>query len=325
MKLGTLDEATREALREGFKNHYRGLAGYYNRLMESKEAQERQVGSFFCKQEYENLYNALQICLEKQESVDIFFCLDKYFELINDIQSGLKLSEFVCKAQEAYPSELRTGEIGLHIVMALDRLAVGYLQTQNYQKAKESYEKVVELTQELTGVEETQKQSVLASTYHQLGMVAQQLREYEQARAYYQQALDIFIEFGDRYNCARTYHQLGSVAQALREYEQARAYFQQALDIKSEFGDRYSQASTYSQLGLLAEELGELEAAKTNHLQDLQISVEFNDEHRLTFVLTNLTLIYQATQDESLLAEAALILNATVEELKQAILPDEDS
>jgi tetratricopeptide (TPR) repeat protein len=263
--------------------------------------------------------------LEKQESVDIFFCLDKYFELINDIQSGLKLSEFVCKAQEAYPSELRTGEIGLHIVMALDRLAVGYLQTQNYQKAKESYEKVVELTQELTGVEETQKQSVLASTYHQLGMVAQQLREYEQARAYYQQALDIFIEFGDRYNCARTYHQLGSVAQALREYEQARAYFQQALDIKSEFGDRYSQASTYSQLGLLAEELGELEAAKTNHLQDLQISVEFNDEHRLTFVLTNLTLIYQATQDESLLAEAALILNATVEELKQAILPDEDS
>ena len=53
-----------------------------------------------------------------------------------------------------------------------------------------------------------------------------------------------------RYSQASTYHQLGIVAQALREYEQARAHFQQALDIQVEFGDRYSRAITYSQLGL---------------------------------------------------------------------------
>jgi hypothetical protein len=47
---------------------------------------------------------------------------------------------------------------------------------------------------------------------------------------------------GDRYSCTRTYHQLGNVAQDLREYDQARDYYQQALEIKIEFGDRYSQA-----------------------------------------------------------------------------------
>jgi 2-oxoisovalerate dehydrogenase E1 component len=38
--------------------------------MESKEPQERQLGIFFCRLEYENLYQALQICLANQENID---------------------------------------------------------------------------------------------------------------------------------------------------------------------------------------------------------------------------------------------------------------
>ncbi len=83
-----------------------------------------------------------------------------------------------------------------------------------------------------------------ASTYHNLGWVAQDLREFEEARRNYQQALQIKIDFGDRYSCASTYHQLGWVAQDLREFEEARRNYQQALQIKIDFGDRYS-ASTH--------------------------------------------------------------------------------
>ena len=238
-KLATLDESTREALQEGFKNHYQDLAGYYNRLMKSKDAQERQLGKFFCEQDYENLYKALKICLEKQESINIFLGLDKYFELINDIQRQLKLSEFVCQAQEAYPSELRTGEIGYEIVMALDRLAFGYLQTQKYQEARESYQKIGELLLQISDVEERQKQSALATTYHQLGIVAQQLREFEQAREYYQQALALFIEFSDRYSQARTYGALGVLAEVQEDYTEARTNLQKALEICIEYKDEY--------------------------------------------------------------------------------------
>ncbi|PHJ63574.1 Tfp pilus assembly protein PilF [Nostoc linckia z18] len=278
-KLAESDAATREALREGFKNHYIGLARDYNRYMESKEPQERQIGIFFCRLEYENLYNALQICLEKQETIDIFFCLSEYLKLINDIPSRLKLSEFVCKAQVAYPPEIRTGEIGLEIVMALDRLAMGYLQTQNYPQAQESYLRVIELSQQLQGVEATQIKSSLASTYHQLGYVAQKLRQYDQAGDYYQQALEIKIEFGDRYSCASTYHQLGNVAQELRQYDQAWDYYQQALEIKIEFGDRYSCASTYHQLGSVAEELRQYDQAWDYYQQALEINIEFGDRY----------------------------------------------
>ncbi|MEA5480377.1 tetratricopeptide repeat protein [Pseudanabaena galeata UHCC 0370] len=61
----------------------------------------------------------------------------------------------------------------------------------------------------------------------------------------YQQALAIKIEFGDRYSQASTYQQLGRVAKDLREYEEARQNYQQALVIKIEFGDRYEQAVIY--------------------------------------------------------------------------------
>ena len=274
-RLKEIDGEIREAVREGFKNHYLSLAAYYQHLMESKDPQERQLGIVFCRWEYENLYQALQICLEKQESVSIFFCLYQYFELISNVQSQLKLSEFVCKAHEAYPSEIRTGEIGYEIILILGNLASCYLDTQNYQQAKESYQKVIKQLQQLSGVEATQIKSTLATTYHQLGRVAEELREFEQARNYYQQALDINIEFGARYDCARTYHQLGRVAEELREFEQARNYYQQALDINIEFDARYDCARTYHQLGRVAEELREFEQARNYYQQALDINIEF--------------------------------------------------
>jgi tetratricopeptide (TPR) repeat protein len=276
-KLDTLDESTCEALREGFKNHYQGLAGSYRWLMESKEAQERQLGIFFCDLEYENLYNALQICLEKQESIDIFFCLDEFFTLNSNPQSGLRLEEFVCQKLANYPAKFRETELGEQIAITFGLMANNYLRTKQYPQAREAYKQAIAELQLLSSREAKQTQLKIATTYHNLGIVAEQLREYEQARAYYQQALDIYIEFGDRFSCASTYHQLGRFAQQLREYKQARAYYQQALDIFIEFGARYSCAATYHQLGRVAEELREYEQARAYYQQALDIYIEFGD------------------------------------------------
>jgi tetratricopeptide (TPR) repeat protein len=276
-KVNQLDEATQSALKEGFKNHYLSLANSYINWMESKDAQERQSGITFCGWEYENLFNALQFCLKIHKTVEIFFCLNKYLTLTNDIQRNLKLSEFVCQAQESYPDELHKGEIGIEIIWVLGRLANCYLDTKNYQQAKKNSQKVVELTQKLGDIE--QKYSMLASAYHQLGRVAEELREWEQARCYYQQALELNIEYSDRYNQAATYHNLGMVAQELREWEQARCHYQQALELNIEYSDRYSQASTYHQLGNLAYKLREWEQARCHYQQALSIYTEYSDRY----------------------------------------------
>ena len=303
-KLKELAPETQAAIWEGFKNHYRDLAGSYNNLLDSKNPQEKQLGILFCRWEYENLFNALQICLEKQEDIYIFFCLHNYFVVTNDVSSRLKLCESVCQACQAYPEQIKTGIIGSNIVGALGNLAIAYKDTKNYEQAKQTYLKVIELTQNLQGVDEQRKAYSLGNAYHNLGVVAQELREWEQARSYYQQALEIKIEYGAaggtqsaRYGQASTLHNLGAVAQELREWEQARSYYQQAIEIYIEYGDRYEQAGTLHQLGRVAQELREWEQARSYYLQAIEIKIEYGDRYGQANPLHGLGIVAQQLRE----------------------------
>ncbi|AKV69908.1 tetratricopeptide repeat protein [Microcystis panniformis] len=296
-KLKELAPETQAAIWEGFKNHYRDLAGSYNNLLNSKNPQNKQWGILLCRWEYENLFNALQICLEKQESIEIFFCLLNYFFVTNDVSSRLKLCESVCQACQAYPEQIKTGIIGGNIISALGNLAIAYKYTKNYEQAKQTNLKVIELTQNLQGVDEQQKASILGYIYHNLGIVAQELREWEQARSYYQQAIEICIEYGDRYSQASTLHQLGIVAQELREWEQARSYYQQAIEICIEYGDRFSQASTLHNLGAVAAELREWEQARSYYQQAIEICIEYGDRYSQASTLHQLGIVAQELRE----------------------------
>ncbi len=295
-KLATVEPATREALPEGFKNHYLGLASTYQQLMESKDPQQRQVGILLCKWEYENLYNALQICLAKQASLKIYFCLYRYFELTTDNSSNLKLALMVCQRLESYPAEFIQGGLGDQIPAAIQRLGSCYLEAKQYQEARNTYERTLNLFNQLEN-EERQKQLWKAISYHQLGMVAQKMREFAAARCYYQQALAIDIEFGDRYEQAITYHQLGRVAQELEEFAEARDHYQQVLAIFIESGDRYNQSNAYHNLGIVAQKLAEFATARDYYLQALAIDIEYGNRYNQAIAYHQLGRVAQALGD----------------------------
>jgi tetratricopeptide (TPR) repeat protein len=277
-KLKELAPETQAAIWEGFKNHYRGLASYYHNLLNSKNPQEKQWGILFCRWEYENLFNALQIALNQQESVlSIITCLHSYLDLNQDTQTNLKLLEFVLETFENYPPEAKQGQMALEIIAIIVEAGSKYLQSKNYQKAKEIYQKSLELLKPISESYSQSKQSLQASTLHNLGRVAQELREWEQARSYYRQA----------------------------------------LEIKIEYGARYEQASTLHCLGIVAQEVGELSQAKSYYLQALQILAEFNDNYTIqTFSLPRLVALYQQTQDEEILVGIASVLGIGVEEVR---------
>jgi tetratricopeptide (TPR) repeat protein len=278
-----LNQSTAEiqtALQDGFKNHYRSLANSCGQLMESKDPQEKQLGILFCRLEYENLYAALQTCLGKNESfAGIFCCLYVYFRATSDKQGMLKIAEEVNAALEKYPVELIQGELGQEAMIALDYLANAYLKTKQFDRAKQSCTKKLEVIVTLQSIDARQKGISTARTYHHLGRVAEELREWDDARYNYNQALKIKVEFGDRYSQAGTYHHLGRVAEELREWDDARHNYHQALAICVEFGDRYSQADTYHQLGSVAQKLREWDDARYNYHQALAIYVEFGDRY----------------------------------------------
>ncbi|MCA2721904.1 MULTISPECIES: tetratricopeptide repeat protein [unclassified Microcystis] len=297
-KLKELAPETQAAIWEGFKNHYRDLAGNYSNLLNSKNPQEKQLGILFCRWEYENLFNALQIALNQQESVlTIINCLHSYLKLTQDTQTNLKLLEFVLETFENYPPQAKQGQVAIEIIAIIVEAGSKYLQSKNYQKAKEIYQKSLELLKPISESYSQSKQSFQAITLHNLGIVAQELREWEQARSYYQQSLEIFIEYGDRYEQAKTLHNLGRVAEELREWEQARSYYQQAIEICIEYGDRYEQAKTLHNLGRVAQELREWEQARSYYQQAIEIYIEYGDRYGQANPLNNLGIVAQELRE----------------------------
>ena len=268
-KLATVDAATCEALQEGFKNHYLGLANSYNQLMESKDAQKRQRGIFFCKLEYENLYNGLQICLNNQQNINIYFCLDKYFELNSDNKSNLKLAETIFKCLDNYPRTFIPGELVNQRLELLKRLSSCQLLEKQYQQSKNSCEKALEIIASVDNLEENK-----AIFYDCLGKVASKFRNFEEARYNFQLALDIKIKYGDCSSAASTYHWLGILELECREFEEARRNYKQALEIWIVENNRYNQNYSYHELGRVEEELGEFEKARSNYQQALKILME---------------------------------------------------
>ncbi|MGP1386849.1 MAG: hypothetical protein ACTS2F_25055, partial [Thainema sp.] len=166
-KLNELDAATRDALYDGFKAHYQGLAGMYEQLMNSKNPQERQLGLLFCRLEYENLYSALQIVLNLQEEVFIIIygCLDTYLNQIGDKPKRFQLASDTYSSLQTYSPKNRTANLELQSLGLLDLSALGHLESQNYLEARKAYQKTLELVQNIAGFPENLKHQMLASTY----------------------------------------------------------------------------------------------------------------------------------------------------------------
>jgi tetratricopeptide (TPR) repeat protein len=241
-KLNTLDAPTRDALYDGFKAHYQALAGSYQQLMDSKDPNQRQLGLLFCRLEYENLYAALKICLEKYESPSIVNCLATYFEVTSDYSSELSLYNIVCNALREYPSESKTGEIEEETVRAFGQRANLYQRTQQYQQARDSYYQVLQLLDEVEGIVDRQKQSITASPTtswaswrKNCGSMSRRERTISRPSISKSNSTTATAKPAPTTSWAMW-------RKHLREYEQARAHYQQALDIKIEFNDRYSQA-----------------------------------------------------------------------------------
>jgi tetratricopeptide (TPR) repeat protein len=295
-KLKEVNEATKEALQEGFKNHYQWLARSYTNFMKSNNPQERQLGIIFVRGEYENLYQGFQICLGKQESIfTIFVCLTNYLDLINAQVTQLRFLQSTYTSISNYASAKRNRVWEQEITMILDSIAKCYLLNNDYQTAQEIYRQTLAQTQKFQELKPGLKQTLLAGIYHQLGVVAQKLKQFQQAQEYYQQALD--IKYGDRYSQAGTYFQLGVVTQQLRQFQQAREYYQQALDIEIEYGDRYKQSITIHQLGRVAEELRQFQQAQEYYQQALNIKIEYGDRYEQARTLKSLGNVAQELRE----------------------------
>ncbi|EIJ43395.1 NB-ARC domain-containing protein,tetratricopeptide repeat protein [Beggiatoa alba B18LD] len=282
------------AIETAFRLYYEQFADEIYQLQESKDPEEKQLGQLLASIEFENLQRAVQFALTVQVSISCYSVLSNYFDATQNHRQGLVFGQQVLTQLKQYSPDKLAGQLGAELVRVINDIANCFLQSQQYALAEQAYQQVLNIHNNLTIFEETEKTRNNSSIYHQLGTVAQEQRQWSQAQDYYQQALAIDIEFNDRYSQASTYHQLGMVKQEQRQWEKAQDYYQQALAIKIEFNDRHAQASTYGQLGLLAKTQEDWKQAQDYYQQALTIYIKFSNSHSQASTYYNLGRMAQA-------------------------------
>jgi tetratricopeptide (TPR) repeat protein len=117
-----------------------------------------------------------------------------------------------------------------------------------------------------------------ASAYHQLGMVAQEPRDFDRAEQWYLKSLAIEEKLGNESGAAITYHQLGMVAQERRNFDRAEQWYLKSLAIEEKLGNESGAAITYNQLGIVAEERRDFDRAEQWYLKSLAITEKLGNE-----------------------------------------------
>jgi tetratricopeptide (TPR) repeat protein len=149
-------------------------------------------------------------------------------------------------------------------------LASYFLDNRDFNAADALYQRILDTSDD---------DSVAASTYHQLGRVAEERRDLDTAEQWYKKSLEISLRQNDDYGAAATCHQLGIIAQERRDFDTAEQWYKKSLEIKLRQNNDYGAAITYHQLGMVAQERRDFDTAEQWYGKSLEIKLRQNDDH----------------------------------------------
>jgi tetratricopeptide (TPR) repeat protein len=155
----------------------------------------------------------------------------------------------------------------------IQSLAAWSQNTRDFAEAERLFVRLKELWRE-SGDEEG-----VASTYHQLGMIAEEQRDFKSAEKWYLKSLEIKERQGNEHGAAITYHQLGMIAEEQRDFKSAEKWYLKSLEIEERLDDEHAAAITYHQLGRIAEEQLDFKSAERWYLKSLEIEERQGNEH----------------------------------------------
>jgi len=111
---------------------------------------------------------------------------------------------------------------------------------------------VADLDQALAIFEATKDLAGIGRVAHQLGNIAAQRSDYDQARSHFERSLLIRRDLGDGPGEANMLNNLAVIAQWRDDYVEAEAFDQQALELRTRLNDRWGIAMSNDNLGMIA-------------------------------------------------------------------------
>ncbi|MCK4766622.1 MAG: tetratricopeptide repeat protein [Candidatus Aminicenantes bacterium] len=306
------DEDRKTGIEQAFCSYMTILAERYAKIINSKKAEENQMGILLFKEERENLHKALHRRLDQEGDFSRLFDVfgfyyqqqPLYYETIEFVEGVVKkLDKFSRKNPEfmsmytsvvvnlgkSYQDIKDFSEAKKNLKKALSlnqklgkreiaasvfhNLGVIAFEEHDLPEAKKNYLEALKIYQKLEYLYEQ------ASVYHNLGIVAADEWNWEEAKKNYLEALKTYRELNEKQSLADTYHQLGNVAYKEQDWPEAKKNYMRALDIFQEFNNLKGQANCYHQLGVVAQAERKLFEAKKNYIKSLEIKQAYSDRY----------------------------------------------
>lgn len=167
----------------------------------------------------------------------------------------------------------------------------GYL-AGNYETAHEIYTELVKQseTMDITPVSR-------AFSMNNLGEIKQAMGEFEDAKALYEQALDIFRGYHNRRGIAFTLNNLGGICFMMGMYDIAKEKYQEAHTNYQEIGDLSGIGHSLSAMGNTATQEGNLTSALSHYTDSLELRKRIGDKRSIADSLNDLSQTAFAMQD----------------------------
>lgn len=174
-----------------------------------------------------------------------------------------------------------------HFAALLQALHMFSLNRRDFAGATEPMERLAKLWQNQGNLEK------VASSYHQLGRIAQGQRDFSMAEQWYRKSLEVIGDESEHREVASIYHQLGAIAQERRNFNQAEQKYLKSLAIFEKNNNKYGMASVYHQLGIIAETQRAFDQAEEWYRKSLAIKEEQKDKHGMSLSYHGLGVIAQ--------------------------------
>ncbi|HYR89444.1 MAG TPA: protein kinase [Terriglobia bacterium] len=121
-----------------------------------------------------------------------------------------------------------------------------------------------------------------------LAYVAMQSGDFTQAENVYRQSLGTYRELGDRKGAATALTSIGTVFRNRGDFRNAKAMHEQALAIRREIGDRAGEAMSCNNLANMLSLMGDPQGAREMYQAALPVFREIQDRNAVATVLNNL-------------------------------------
>ena len=214
-----------------------------------------------------------------------------------------------------YPRALQTYQAILDDPSARSYHGIVYHQIGMVYQEQRQWQQALEAYQcALALKEQYGQQHEMGGTYHQIGMVYQEQQQWREALAAYQRALKLQEQHGQQQTLGNTYHQIGMVHQYQQQWQQALAAYQHALELKEQHGQQHQLGITHHQIGMVHQEQRQWQQALDAYQRALVLKEQHGQQQTLGKTYHHIGMVHQYQQQW----QQALVAYQRALELKKA-------